>query len=105
MKLRVLPPKTLDYPDPLIDGMDFYNIIGEPHLKLKYKGKEEIHTSDCSSEDLNIQDVKLMVFKEMKNQGEKKRIKAKLRAMERRENFAGSIGFEDYPDLKGLNRR
>jgi hypothetical protein len=40
MKIRVLPPKELTYPDPLIDGLDFYTIIGYPKLKLKYMGRD-----------------------------------------------------------------
>jgi hypothetical protein len=62
MKLRVLPPKELNYPDPLIDGLRFYNLIGCPSLKLKYMLQEDLNSEDVSDEEFNVNDVKMMVY-------------------------------------------
>jgi hypothetical protein len=92
----VLPPNELTYPDFEADGMNFYNIINEPHLKLKYMKPEE-YTSD-SDEDFNMQDVKVLVGKRLANihdeiEQEKKCEAKKLIARQARKHaFENSMG-------------
>jgi len=65
IKFKVATPKALTYPDLLMDGLRFYDLIGSPRLKLKYS--EDKNDSDSSSEEFGMDDVKTMVYKQMKN--------------------------------------